>query len=362
MTKHMTHIPLKDMEATINRPIEERQQEAAKRGGRVLRPMNSFMLYRSAYSDRVKALYKKENHQMISQITGDSWQIETEEVKEMFTQLATKDKLKHQLAHPGYKFAPFKLNNRSSSPSRRIAGTRSNSDGAVTAHAAAAAATAASTNTVTPFDSTEVIAAGDRPFDTRASPPFTNPESSFAGSYDNSPWTMPQIIPRTGLITPPEPTPFFLQGPGSPSILGTDDPLLQRAGLLSDLQYDTTTDSTLAGLPRGSGNHDLLQPSTTDSSITRVDPQLLTFSSSNNNNNSDLVDNDIDNELVNSGLQYMLQHDDGSYSWPSNTTTTAPPLTPSTSNMLPYQTLDTGDIDDGKDLQLERWFEPYSLQ
>ncbi|GFG21417.1 hypothetical protein IFM5058_11036.1, partial [Aspergillus udagawae] len=54
LTQTMTHIPVRDMHTWVQRSIEERHQEVLKRRGRIPRPMNSFMLYRSAYADRAK--------------------------------------------------------------------------------------------------------------------------------------------------------------------------------------------------------------------------------------------------------------------------------------------------------------------
>src|SRR5256885_11832666 len=63
-------IPVKDMAAWVNRPMETRLAEAEKKNGHVARPMNSFMLYRSAYADRVKQYCRENNHQVVSQVSG----------------------------------------------------------------------------------------------------------------------------------------------------------------------------------------------------------------------------------------------------------------------------------------------------
>ncbi|EED24298.1 HMG box protein, putative [Talaromyces stipitatus ATCC 10500] len=107
VTQHLTHVPLKDMEAWINRPAEERRREAAKRG-KVTRPMNSFMLYRSAYSERTKKLCSQSNHQIVSCISGQSWALEPPEIKEQYELLALVERDKHHKAHPDYKFTPNK--------------------------------------------------------------------------------------------------------------------------------------------------------------------------------------------------------------------------------------------------------------
>lgn len=101
-------VPVRDMEKWANRPVEDRMQEAAKKNGYIPRPMNSFMLYRSAYAERVKRFCKENNHQVVSQVTGASWPLEPEEVRKKYERLALLERDNHQAAHPEYKFAPNK--------------------------------------------------------------------------------------------------------------------------------------------------------------------------------------------------------------------------------------------------------------
>lgn len=79
-----------------------------RRNGRIARPMNSFMLYRSAYAERTKELSAQNNHQVVSETAGDSWKIEPKEIREKYENLANIEKTRHLQAHPGYKFAPCK--------------------------------------------------------------------------------------------------------------------------------------------------------------------------------------------------------------------------------------------------------------
>ncbi|KAL8819530.1 MAG: hypothetical protein Q9223_002047 [Gallowayella weberi] len=116
------HVPVVDVYSKVNRSIEERQDEARK-DNKIKRPSNSFMLYRSAYGDRVKALYPQNNHQIISRICGASWKMETPEVTEKFKEYYEMEKENHAKAHPTYKFSPAK-----SSPSRKRRGTGDTSD------------------------------------------------------------------------------------------------------------------------------------------------------------------------------------------------------------------------------------------
>jgi hypothetical protein len=101
-------IPVRDMEKWVNRPAEVRHQEAAKKNGYISRPMNSFMLYRSAYAERVKQFCKENNHQVVSQVTGASWPLEPDHVRKLYEKLALLERDNHQAAHPDYKFAPNK--------------------------------------------------------------------------------------------------------------------------------------------------------------------------------------------------------------------------------------------------------------
>ncbi|KAL9108162.1 MAG: hypothetical protein Q9227_007016 [Pyrenula ochraceoflavens] len=107
LTKDYT-LPIKDMEAWVNRPAEVRRKEVEKKNGYVARPMNSFMLYRSAYAERVKQYCKENNHQVVSQVSGASWPLEPKEIRDLYEKFATLERDNHQKAHPDYKFAPNK--------------------------------------------------------------------------------------------------------------------------------------------------------------------------------------------------------------------------------------------------------------
>nr|POE71399.1 transcription factor ste11 [Quercus suber] len=111
LTKDMS-TPMKDMDAWVNRSLEIRRQEVEKRNGYVTRPMNSFMLYRSAYADRTKVWCTQNNHQVVSSLSGESWPMESQEVRDQFNEWARVERQNHQAAHPDYKFSPSKLNNK----------------------------------------------------------------------------------------------------------------------------------------------------------------------------------------------------------------------------------------------------------
>jgi hypothetical protein len=104
--------PVKDMGKWANRSVETRMAEVEKKKGYISRPMNSFMLYRSAYAERVKQFCKENNHQVVSQVTGASWPLEPREVRELYERYAIMERDNHAAAHPNYKFAPNKAGKR----------------------------------------------------------------------------------------------------------------------------------------------------------------------------------------------------------------------------------------------------------
>lgn len=128
LVKDMTGIMDTDIEAYVNRPPEERRKEVAQsKTGKVKRPMNAFMLYRKAYQNRTKEwkrlddIRRKEestsegrpekghdNHQVISQVCGFSWNIEPQELRDQYDDWAKIERNNHKLAFPDYKFAPAK--------------------------------------------------------------------------------------------------------------------------------------------------------------------------------------------------------------------------------------------------------------
>jgi HMG (high mobility group) box len=110
LTKDFKHVEVLDIERYVNRSTEERRREVeeGKVPGKVKRPMNSFMLYRKAYQNRAKEWCLQNNHQVVSQVCGDSWPQEPDEIKDQYSEWARIERLNHQNAHPGYKFSPTK--------------------------------------------------------------------------------------------------------------------------------------------------------------------------------------------------------------------------------------------------------------
>ncbi|KAJ2899719.1 HMG-box protein STE11 [Zalerion maritima] len=103
-------ITIVDIEAYVRRSAEVRQKEleTGKTPGKIKRPMNAFMLYRKAYQNVAKEWCTHNNHQVVSQVCGDSWPLEPTHIREQFSEWARIERDNHQLAHPGYKFAPSK--------------------------------------------------------------------------------------------------------------------------------------------------------------------------------------------------------------------------------------------------------------
>ncbi|KAF2639757.1 HMG box protein-like protein [Massarina eburnea CBS 473.64] len=108
LTKELVNIPVRNMEEWVNRSVEVRRKEVEKRNGYVTRPMNSFMLYRSAYAERTKQWCLQNNHQIVSSVSGESWPLEPPAIRELYNEYAKLERINHQNAHPTYKFSPSK--------------------------------------------------------------------------------------------------------------------------------------------------------------------------------------------------------------------------------------------------------------
>ena len=99
-----------DAEAYIRRPKELREEEWRNRRDfpKMPRPVNVFLLYRRAVSERAKKYAGVTNHQVVSKVAGASWKNESEEVKDLFNHYAELEKEFHDKAFPDYKFNPKK--------------------------------------------------------------------------------------------------------------------------------------------------------------------------------------------------------------------------------------------------------------
>ncbi|KAI0194280.1 hypothetical protein EV127DRAFT_334086 [Xylaria flabelliformis] len=76
---------------------------------KVRRPSNSFVLYRKAYSDHIKALVGVRQN-AISRLAGASWKIESKEVKNKFDEYALEESRQHHTFFPSYKYLPAHKN------------------------------------------------------------------------------------------------------------------------------------------------------------------------------------------------------------------------------------------------------------
>lgn len=106
LTKDLQNYPIKDMAGWVHRPAAVRISESSKRNGYVTRPMNSFFLYRLAYADRTKAWCARNDHTVISAVSGQSWPLEPKHIREKYTTLATIERKNHRETYPDYKFSP----------------------------------------------------------------------------------------------------------------------------------------------------------------------------------------------------------------------------------------------------------------
>lgn len=267
LTKHLTDVPIKDMDSWVRRGADVRQREAETKK-KVARPMNSFMLYRSAYADRAKKFFGEKNHQVVSVATGKSWSLEPKHVRDKYDELSRIERENHAATHPDYKFKPQK-------------GDLLRARGELTPPASTVSGPIGDLGSPSDFDDSEYIAPSfplhhrSHSFDvdytnsTRASTPFDSHESFMSQSSYATPWSA--SYPPHGL---PTVQPSALNG----SLI--EDVHFRRSSPLShEAQY---TSSGLAGLP-GASHHELLQPQATHPLNGRViesghmDPQLLNY-------------------------------------------------------------------------------------
>ncbi|GFF74679.1 transcription factor ste11 [Aspergillus udagawae] len=264
VTKHMTHVPLRDMDSWVQRPKEVRHAEVAKKNGKVARPMNSFMLYRSAYADRTKEWFAQNNHQVVSEVAGDSWRIETPEIREKYELLANVEKTNHLKAHPGYKFSPSKeKKKRSETDDDQL----TVDGGEMTSGSSPAFLQVRAVGT-SEVDSNR--------WGSRDSTPFDFLEHGLpTTTYYGSSWQTSH--PSKDMLSAPKPS-SYIQQPMHQSLMGppSEDPRFKHVGL-QDIQFTSST--ALAGLP-GAAHHDLLQPQNTPGTgpVGQLDPQLLSLS------------------------------------------------------------------------------------
>lgn len=103
LTIDMADVPIIDIEQWVRRPVEERNREREKKK-KIGRPLNSFMLYRLAYTNRIKIRSRRRSPQVVSSIAGKSWHKESQNVRDKYQTLAQIERDGHALAYPDYKF------------------------------------------------------------------------------------------------------------------------------------------------------------------------------------------------------------------------------------------------------------------
>ncbi|CAG7932880.1 unnamed protein product [Penicillium olsonii] len=102
LTRDMVDVPIIDIEQWVRRPVEERKRETEQKK-KIGRPLNSFMLYRLAYTNRIKMCSRRRSPQVVSSIAGKSWHKEPQNVRDKYRRLAQIERDGHALAYPDYK-------------------------------------------------------------------------------------------------------------------------------------------------------------------------------------------------------------------------------------------------------------------
>jgi hypothetical protein len=99
-------VPARDVGAWVSRSIRSRHEETRQRRGRITRPLNSFMLYRSAYIERAKAWCRDNRQSYLSSFIAESWLLEKPQLRRLYAEYASIEKKTHRLAYPMYVFYP----------------------------------------------------------------------------------------------------------------------------------------------------------------------------------------------------------------------------------------------------------------
>ncbi|KAJ5333210.1 High mobility group [Penicillium brevicompactum] len=252
LTASFHSTPIRDMVEWAHRSVEDRLEEVRNKNGKICRPMNAYLLYRSAYTARAKVLVGANNHQIVSKVTGSSWHMEPEDIQRKYQELARIERDNHAAAHPDYKFAPLKNN----------AGTRRDSgmSAIVPAHLADESGmsdmdsefggSTASTRLLYGSHSRANSFNSNYYDNSRDSSPFDGPDSlmipNYIHSHSNSHWSTTSHPIGMAVVHP-----SALQGPVSK----VEDVSFGPVSPSHEIHYD----SSLAGLP-GAAHHELLLP------------------------------------------------------------------------------------------------------
>jgi HMG (high mobility group) box len=105
---------VEDIEAFVNRSLEERRREAAK-AGKIKRELNPFLLYRKAYKTVAENLIKDECQDIshinprISKLCGHSWKtLEPASIRAQYETWSKVEKDRLKEAFPNYRYQPNK--------------------------------------------------------------------------------------------------------------------------------------------------------------------------------------------------------------------------------------------------------------
>jgi hypothetical protein len=105
-TADLSHVATRDIAGWVTRSASVRRREVRQREGHIPRPLNSFMLYRSAYVEKARAWCRQNREQILSRVIATSWKMELSEVRQRYAQYARLERSNHADAHPTYKFSP----------------------------------------------------------------------------------------------------------------------------------------------------------------------------------------------------------------------------------------------------------------
>ena len=289
ITAHLHHIPVNDTEKFVNRSSAERIEEARKKtaGGKkpIGRPMNGFMLYRKAYSDRCKAYLGVENHQNVSVGIGLSWHKESEELQDRFNEWSKIERLNHGIAFPEYKFQPKKETSVTRRPELTPPHSPGNWDDG--------------TDSDFPYASPPMHRRTDSfGLSSRSSSPFDNYNTTLASSFDTT-WTNVTSFPSQ---SPPDNVTTIHPGLLDPTFsYGSYGAHHGAQSITSDIP------NGLNGIP--GGNHEDLysssQPLSSSMNTGHMDPQLLQYSQDHQNT--------TDHGFVTSSHLYPMGFEGGNY-------------------------------------------------
>lgn len=107
----------REMEAWVLRTSDVRHGESKRRGGRITRPLNSYMAYRTVFAALLKVLLPDQykDQKTVSKMAAISWAAEPCDVKDEYRRLAQMEKSKHMQAFPAYKLQRQKPGDKQSS-------------------------------------------------------------------------------------------------------------------------------------------------------------------------------------------------------------------------------------------------------